>query len=414
MNSDISVENTKKPILKHETKNFRIITLEESNDFQTSGKSLIKDTRNNPHIYKKYDKNLHTTSKYNLISFLPKALLFQFSKFINIYLGIMVIFFLFPKISPYSPQSAVAPLIFILTIALIREGIEDYSRHKSDKKTNRSQTKIINRDVYKKIKWSKIKVGDLVFLEKNDRVPADLILLSTSNKNGISYIDTSTLDGEKHLKPREVLKETFNCINVKPTSSSKRSRKDFEIDIRVELHIEEPTISLYRFEGYLYVYKNGVSNKKKLGLSIKNLLMKDSKLMNTDWAIGIVVYTGNDTKVQKNTGSNRLKASHQEGRLMNMIIVLFCLQIVLSILTAFGGKVIATILNFEYNEFLKLNDLDGEDSESLEILFIGLRYFVLFGTFIPISLVVGLEVSRIAQSYFIKIDVEIKDHKRNM
>lgn len=53
------------------------------------------------------------------------------------------------------------------------------------------------------MKWSKIEVGDLVLVQKNERIPADLLMLKTSDSKGRGFIETSTLDGEKHLKPRE-------------------------------------------------------------------------------------------------------------------------------------------------------------------------------------------------------------------
>jgi magnesium-transporting ATPase (P-type) len=37
--------------------------------------------------------------------------------------------------------------------------------------------------------------------------PADLILIRSSSGNGMAYIMTSSLDGEKNLKPRFALKE---------------------------------------------------------------------------------------------------------------------------------------------------------------------------------------------------------------
>lgn len=61
--------------------------------------------------------------------------------------------------------------------------------------------------------WKNLQVGDCVLVLKDERFPADLLLLTSSNSDGAAYIDTSTLDGEKHLKPRFCCKETLDCLD---------------------------------------------------------------------------------------------------------------------------------------------------------------------------------------------------------
>lgn len=57
---------------------------------------------------------------------------------------------------------------------------------------------------YKRIKWQDLRVGDIVHLSNNEAVPADILLLRTSDPHGVCYIDTCDLDGETNLKRREV------------------------------------------------------------------------------------------------------------------------------------------------------------------------------------------------------------------
>lgn len=57
---------------------------------------------------------------------------------------------------------------------------------------------------YTKIPWKDVRVGDLVHLSNNENVPADILLLRSSNADGVCYIDTCDLDGESNLKSREV------------------------------------------------------------------------------------------------------------------------------------------------------------------------------------------------------------------
>lgn len=55
------------------------------------------------------------------------------------------------------------------------------------------------------IKWKHVKVGDLIHLRENDIIPADIVILSTSDPNGLCYVETMNLDGESNLKQRQAV-----------------------------------------------------------------------------------------------------------------------------------------------------------------------------------------------------------------
>ena len=83
---------------------------------------------------------------------------------------------------------------------MIREGIEDYRRYKSDKKTNMATfSKLISKGNFEEIQSKDIKIGDILLVEEDDTFPADLVLLK-SNTGPNAYIQTSSLDGEKNYK----------------------------------------------------------------------------------------------------------------------------------------------------------------------------------------------------------------------
>lgn len=85
------------------------------------------------HPKKKYASNYISTTKYNLITFLPLALAIQFKRYANIYFLVCAILQSIPLISPLNPASAIAPLAFVLFLSVTREGYEDYKRWKSDR-----------------------------------------------------------------------------------------------------------------------------------------------------------------------------------------------------------------------------------------------------------------------------------------
>ena len=63
-----------------------------------------------------------------------------------------------------------------------------------------------NTNNYQQVAWKKVVVGDFVKLTSNEVIPADLLLLNSSDENSICHIETANLDGESNLKQREVVK----------------------------------------------------------------------------------------------------------------------------------------------------------------------------------------------------------------
>jgi len=58
---------------------------------------------------------------------------------------------------------------------------------------------------------------------------------------------------------------------------------------------------------------------------VKNFLFKGAMIRNVKWVLGMVAYTGTDTKIQQNGAEARFKISSVERKLHKMIVVLFLL-----------------------------------------------------------------------------------------
>lgn len=159
-------------------------------------------------------------------------------------------------------------------------------------------------DRYKKVIWQDIRVGDLIHLSNNETVPADILLLRTSDPFGVCYIDTCDLDGETNLKRREVVRgfvkkqETF--LPSKFTS-------------RVE--VDAPSTKIYRFHGAV-IHPTG----ERVPVTTDNLLLRESRLKNTDFIEGLVVYAGHETKSMLNNSGPRYKRSKLEQQ-MNIDVI---------------------------------------------------------------------------------------------
>lgn len=281
--------------------------------------------------------------------------------------------------------------------------------------------------------WKNLKVGDIVIVGKDERIPADLVLISTSNENGVAYLETSTLDGEKHLKPRNCPKETLKCVKGEldfgDQSVNKKKRiGNCLVDLKMEMSIQTPSSSLYKFQGFIdleveerrrssvSVKPNQVAperrkkNIKSIPLTVKNFLFKGARIRNADWVLGVVAYTGLDTKIQINSSVSTSKLSRLEHIMHLMIIFLFLLQLCFSILSAFGTNMLNSIGESGFYKFFLVNDID----EDAGIAKTALRYFLLLNTMIPISLMVNIEIVRLFQAYIISKNLELKSKERDM
>jgi magnesium-transporting ATPase (P-type) len=141
------------------------------------------------------------------------------------------------KLSPWNPYSQITPTVFVLLVAILREGIEDYFRYKLDTETNKMQVmKVIdNRSSIYADSFS-IKVGDTIRISDGKEVPADVIIINSSNPEGNCFIQTSSLDGEKNLKKR--------CV-------SKGLKLHDTIFIQGLIECDPPNSELYEFRGQL-------------------------------------------------------------------------------------------------------------------------------------------------------------------
>lgn len=156
-------------------------------------------------------------------------------------------------------------------------------------------------------KWKSLNVGDYVLLENDQDIPADIVILSTSETDNVCYVETQNLDGETNLKQRQGL----------PGTAGLRTEHDCE---RASFYIESepPHVNIYQYNAVLRwqidadetnTLRSGVSHEKADAVTYNNILLRGCVLRNTKWAIGIVVYTGNDTKIMLNTGRTPSKRS---------------------------------------------------------------------------------------------------------
>nr|XP_033802227.1 phospholipid-transporting ATPase IA isoform X1 [Geotrypetes seraphini] len=335
--------------------------------------------------FTKFCSNQVSTAKYNVVTFLPRFLYSQFRRAANAFFLFITLLQQIPDVSPTGRYTTLVPLLFILTVAAIKEFIEDLKRHKADSIVNKKQTQVLRNRAWEIVHWEKVTVGEIVKVTNGEHLPADLISLSTSEPQSMCYIETSNLDGETNLKIRQGLPLTSDMKDI-----------DHLMRLSGKIECEGPNRHLYDFVGNIRLDGRGT-----VPLGPDQILLRGAQLRNTQWVHGIVVYTGHDTKLMQNSTRPPLKLSNVERITNIQILILFCILLAISLVCSVGSF----IWNKKHEQgdwYLSLN-YGGANNFGLNFL----TFIILFNNLIPISLLVTLEVVKFIQAYFINWDTDM-------
>lgn len=352
--------------------------------------------------------NRISTTRYTILTFIPKNLFFQFSRIANFYFLVIVSLLQFPW-APISAAAALLPLCVVIGVSAIREAIEDILRYRSDQRINGSVCHFLNDDgEFVDTRWDKLLVGNLIKINQDEQAPADIVVLATSSEDRSAYIDTCNLDGETNLKNRQ----SHHCTS-EATDFSK---------LQATIECDSPNKHLTVFHGNIEIHSYGDDESsenlyqkvegKKFSLDNKQVILRGSCLRNTDWVVGVVIYTGKESKIMLNSSSARTKQSYLERGLNSKLISIFVFLLSLSLIAASIGFV------FEKNEvnsgnhwyFYRL-DQPRKNWQCFLVLFIS--HIIVMNAMIPISLYVTLEVVRVFQAFFVIKDIEMFDFETN-
>lgn len=92
--------------------------------------------RGSPH------SNVVHTTKYTIITFIPKNLWEQFHRLANLYFLMIIILNFVPAVEAVAKEVAWVPLTFILVVTAIKDLFEDYRRYRSDREVNRRHCRV--------------------------------------------------------------------------------------------------------------------------------------------------------------------------------------------------------------------------------------------------------------------------------
>ncbi|XP_047545927.1 probable phospholipid-transporting ATPase IA isoform X5 [Vanessa atalanta] len=333
----------------------------------------------------KFVNNRISTAKYSVPSFVPLFLFEQFRRYSNCFFLLIALLQQIPDVSPTGRWTTLTPLILILTVSAIKEVVEDFKRHRADDETNRRKVEVLRDGRWQSIRWEKLQVGDICKVLNNQFFPADLVLLASSEPQGISFIETSNLDGETNLKIRQASPDTARLDSVFTLA-----------DFRATVQCEPPNRHLYEFNGMLKE-----ANAKTLPLNLEQMLLRGAMLRNTAWVHALVVYTGHETKLMKNSTKAPLKRSSIDRQTNTHILMLFMILLVLSLLSAGCNELwLSMRTNTDWYSGL-------DEAQNAHFGFNFLTFLILYNNLIPISLQVTAEIVRFFQAKFIAMDGEM-------
>jgi phospholipid-translocating ATPase len=244
--------------------------------------------------------------------------------------------------------------------------------------------------------WKKLRVGNVVKVVKDSFFPADLLMLSSSYPDGICYVETMNLDGETNLKLKKSLERTVELD------------EDSEFaNFHAKVRCEDPNSSLYTFVGNLEY------GEEILPIGPQQILLRDSKLRNTPYVYGVVIFSGHDTKVMQNATDPPSKRSRIERKMDSIIYFLFAVLVLLSVV---GSVVFAIRTKYSMPHWWYLRPDDttmyfDPSRPALSGVLHLVTALILYGYLIPISLYVSIEIVKILQARFINNDLNMYHHE---
>ncbi|XP_061660313.1 phospholipid-transporting ATPase IH isoform X4 [Syngnathoides biaculeatus] len=348
-------------------------------------------------IQQRFPDNRIVSSKYTFWNFIPKNMFEQFRRVANFY---FLIIFLVQLIidTPTSPVTSGLPLFFVITVTAIKQGYEDWLRHKADNAVNQCPVHVVQRGKMIRKQSHKLRVGDIVYVKEDESFPCDLILLSSSRDDGTCYVTTASLDGESSHKTYNALQDT-KAYNV-----------ENEVDsIHATIECEQPQPDLYKFVGRINIYMNNEPVARPLGS--ENLLLRGATLKNTEYIYAVAIYTGMETKMALNYQSKSQKRSAVEKSMNAYLVVYLCILI--------SKAFINTVLKYAWQAdpirdepwYDQRTEAERQRHIVIRAFTDFLAFMVLFNYIIPVSMYVTVEMQKFLGSYFIMWDDEMFDHE---
>jgi phospholipid-translocating ATPase len=317
-----------------------------------------------------FPNNCVDNRRYSGYTFVFRSLLDQFRFSIyNIYFLLLALSQMVGELRVGPLFTYFAPLTFVLVLSMAKDLFDETKRWIQDRRINNTEYQRLKPDgSFERILSSEITVGTLLRVECNKRVPADLVLLHTSEDTGTCFVRTDQLDGETDWKLRYPTKATLELDTHEIAAA------------QLYVDCEAPHKDIYAFHGTLL--RPGAGRE---GIDVNNTIWNGCTVASGS-VVGLVIHTGVETRAAMNAESSSVKQTligkEMNGVGMLCFALLFSLAIGLTILQLNitplpAGKIVVSIFRFQ----------------------------ILLSMIIPISLRVNLDLAKLWYSIMI-----VKDH----
>lgn len=437
----------------------------------------------------RFPPNAVSNAKYTAWSFLPRTLYNEFSFFFNMYFLLVALSQIIPSLRIGYLSTYIAPLAFVLAVTLGKEAMDDVARRKRDSEANkeaytvlrlrktssahgneggrRKRTMLQSRKGRSKgvsrstrldaieeeeksigpftqdggydveidevdMKSRDLKVGDVLKLGKDQRIPADLVILQSysaepsaladrnvPSRDGPSeeaelHVDseepsiakgkeitshstphdcsTPSADrdgaGETFIRTDQLDGETDWKLRLASPVTQSLDPRDF---VRLRIMAGKPSKEVNDFVGMVeYESRGGVEPSQDLKsspLTIDNTAWANTVLASNAIVIAVVVYTGAQTRQALSTSQSRSKSGLLEHEINNLTKILCALTLILSL------------------ALVAVRGIEGRPGQDWYVAVT--RFLILFSTIVPISLRVNLDMGKTVYARFIERDKDI-------
>ncbi|PNI38204.1 ATP11A isoform 4 [Pan troglodytes] len=301
--------------------------------------------------------------------------------------------------TPTSPVTSGLPLFFVITVTAIKQGYEDWLRHKADNAMNQCPVHFIQHGKLVRKQSRKLRVGDIVMVKEDETFPCDLIFLSSNRGDGTCHVTTASLDGESSHKTHYAVQDTKGFHTEEDIGR-----------LHATIECEQPQPDLYKFVGRINVYSD-LNDPVVRPLGSENLLLRGATLKNTEKIFGVAIYTGMETKMALNYQSKSQKRSAVEKSMNAFLIVYLCILI--------SKALINTVLKYVWQSepfrdepwYNQKTESERQRNLFLKAFTDFLAFMVLFNYIIPVSMYVTVEMQKFLGSYFITWDEDMFDEE---
>lgn len=332
-------------------------------------------------------------------SFVPKTLFEFFRVIANCYFLVISILQVATPWSPTNQYTTAGPLVVVLLVSMVKQGVEDKKRHDADNVQNSRLCKVLGRHGETIVKkWCEVLVGDVIFLSDREEAPADVFILSTSEEEGRCFVETCNLDGETNLKRRSAIEQVAKHIGYRNLNDPPLAEKDHAVNMMkftARMEYEQPNNRLYNFTGRIELS----DSKETVPLGPSNIILRGCSLRSCAYIFGVAIFTGSETKLMQNARATPSKQSNVYKMVNKCILLVFFTQAVLCVISTISNSIWVR----RYEARLWYFGTASERATLAEVVSF-FTFLILYNNLVPISLYVSLDMVKVLQAKYIAKD----------